>query len=377
MPRRIIVKTEDGSVPVLVEKRADDETELQELVKDNPDILPIDEFGLSGPVMTIGRETTLPSGAVDLVALTRSGDLLVIEFKTGPENQDFRRALAQLLDYGSDIWQMPYEEFERTVAVRYFASADCRDQRVRCMASLEEAIKAIWQDISQQEMIQLRDRLSQQLASGSFVYVLVAQRFTETSKQTIEYLNTISRSARFCALELVEFAGEGLLAFESRTVLRPARLPKSGPRAPLIGETEFLDGLADGGYRDALRELFELCRGLGLRFEWGSAGASIRVQTVDRGEPLTIAWLFPPGQPGWMGLTDLTLGFDPASAKYTPSAVGALEQYLGAVKGLPGVEPVKSKLLQGCRFTPELVGAHQQQLAEILAELVRRINAQA
>lgn len=135
MPRKMIVRTGQASSP-LVEGTAENEEQLQELVKDNPDLLPIEEFGMSGPLMVIGRETTLPSGAVDLVALARSGEILIIEFKTGPQNTDFRSAIAQLLDYGSDTWGMSFDEFEGTVPARYFASNRCLDARVRSKQSL-------------------------------------------------------------------------------------------------------------------------------------------------------------------------------------------------------------------------------------------------
>ena len=105
MPRKIVLKMAAGN-PVLSEIPAADEFELQELMKSDPDLIPIEEFGMTGPLLVIGRETTLPSGAVDLVALARSGEILIIEFKTGPQNSDFRSALAQLLDYGSDLWGM-------------------------------------------------------------------------------------------------------------------------------------------------------------------------------------------------------------------------------------------------------------------------------
>jgi hypothetical protein len=36
--------------------------------------------------MVVGRETALPSGRVDLLAVTPTGDVLIIEFKTGPQN---------------------------------------------------------------------------------------------------------------------------------------------------------------------------------------------------------------------------------------------------------------------------------------------------
>ena len=109
MARKMIVQLENGSSPVLTEEAAEDEGQLQEMMKTNPDLLPVDEFGMTGPLMVVGRETTLPSGAVDLVAVARSGELLIVEFKTGPQNADFRAALAQLLDYGADLWSLSYD----------------------------------------------------------------------------------------------------------------------------------------------------------------------------------------------------------------------------------------------------------------------------
>ncbi len=107
MARKIVVQAE-GKLELLTETLADHELQLQELVKQNPDLLPVEEFGMETPLLVIGRETPLRSGAVDLVAVAKGGELLVIEFKTGPQNTDFRHALSQLLDYGSDLWGMTY-----------------------------------------------------------------------------------------------------------------------------------------------------------------------------------------------------------------------------------------------------------------------------
>ncbi len=309
MARKMIVMREDGARPVLTEVLADDEAQLQELIKDNPDLLPIDEFGMTGPVMVVGRETTLPSGGVDLVGLAQSGELLVVEFKTGPQNSDFRHALAQLLDYGSDLWGLSYEEFESTVASRYFCSARCQDRRVRGKSSLAEAAHATWPDLSDEEAAGLRDQLVQQLRNGSFHYVVVAQRFAPTIERTVEYLNATMQGAQFYAVELVKFLADRLAAFESRTVLKPERR-KVPDGASTVDEERFLAAIGDDRYRQALRELLEACRGLDLRFGWGTVGTSIRVPTRDRAESLTIGWLFPGGGRGWMGLSDLNLGFD-------------------------------------------------------------------
>ena len=71
-----MVQREDGSRPILTEVLADDEAQLQELMKENPELLPIEEFEMTGPLMVVGRETTLPSGAVDLIGISHGVHLL-------------------------------------------------------------------------------------------------------------------------------------------------------------------------------------------------------------------------------------------------------------------------------------------------------------
>lgn len=357
----------------MTEALADNEVQLQEIMKENPDLLPVDEFAMTGPLMVVGRETTLSSGYVDLVCLSRGGDLLLVEFKTGPQNSDFRHVLAQLLDYGSDLWQMSYEEFESTVANRYFSSSHCQDDRLQKKASLDEAAHAIWPDLSEEEMASFRDRLVQQLSSGGFHYVVVAQRFTTTMEQMVEYLNATMSAARFYAVELVRFAADGISAFESRTVLKPLLQSPESERV-VKNEVRFLEQIEDDTYREALQELLEVCRGLGLRFSWGTAGTSIRLPVPGRPQPLSIAWLFPPGVSGWMGLLDLTLGFDTGSVEQPSSLVPALEDYLTKLAALPGVEAAKPDWASGYHLNPDTVVRYHRQIADILAELVRRVS---
>jgi hypothetical protein len=63
----------------------------------------------------------------------------------------------------------------------------------------------------------------------------------------------------------------------------PSRTGSSPP--VIISQVQFLSQIEDSGYRSALEEFFELCRGLGLRAEWGSVGVSVRLATQDRAEP--------------------------------------------------------------------------------------------
>ncbi|HEX8681409.1 MAG TPA: hypothetical protein VF707_03795 [Ardenticatenaceae bacterium] len=370
MARKIIVMPQNGERSLLTEVLADNEAQLQELMKDNPELLPIDDFEMAGPLMIVGRETTLPSGAVDLIGVARSGEILLVEFKTGPQNSDFRHVLAQLLDYGADLWRMSYDEFESTVASRYFSGERCQDSRVKGKRLLSEAAQAVWSDFAAEEAEGLRERLSRQLEAGAFHYVVVAQSFRHTMERTVEYMNAVMPAARFYVVELVRFDADGFSAFESRTILKPS--VTNGGRPPIVGP-DHLEGIEDVAYRVALQELLDLCRGLGLRFEWGPSGTSIRLRTPDRPEPLTIAWLFP-NRRGWMGLQNLNLGFDESSAKHTPTVRPVLERYVDKVRVLPGVEPVKPSWLQAYHLKPDVTVRNQHQIAEILAELVQQVN---
>ena len=103
MSRRIVLQTGIDDAEILVESLADNESQLQELVKDNPDLMPVDDLGLTGPLLVIGKETVLPAGSADLIALSQEGSLILVEFKTGPNNSDFRAAIAPI----AGLWRWP------------------------------------------------------------------------------------------------------------------------------------------------------------------------------------------------------------------------------------------------------------------------------
>jgi hypothetical protein len=371
--RKIMAQQADGTNTLLTELPAANEAVLQEAMKQNPDLLPIDEFGMTGPLLVVGRETTLQSGYVDLLCLARSGELLIIEFKTGPQNPDFRHALAQLLDYGSDLWRLSYDEFENTVATRYFAGPHCHDPQFQGQTSVEAAARLRWPDLTDEEADLLREHLIHQLVTGAFQYIVVAQRFTPVMARTVEYLNASMGAARFYAVELVYFAADGLTAFESRTVIQPTEPTKAAKQPATLNQTQFLDQFMPDTYRHMVQDLLTFCTGLGLTLE-GTSNRSIRVLTPDSSKLLSIGWLVPPGLSGWYGVVDLTLGYDPASAAMTPSVRSALDAYLVSVAALPDVLPVKTEKLRAYRLLPQSVTAQLPQIQEILARLVNQVG---
>jgi hypothetical protein len=344
------------------------------MMMSHPELLPVDEFDLEGPLLVVGKETVLASGSVDLVGLTPGGDVVIIEFKTGPQNPDFRSALAQLLDYGSDLYGMDVKVFEETVALRYFNGQNTTAE-YKGTASLADAFDRAWPTRTSDDFSAFTDHLGDVLSSGAFHFVVVAQRFTPAMESTALYLNTLNPKVKFHLVEMVHFTGDGLDAYEARTVLNPIRTPSKSSGQHSVSEESFLARLADETLKDHYSDLFTVAHGLGLRFEWGAVGTSIRLATADKPEPVSVAWVFPPGVTGWMGLHDLTFGYDPTQAAGAPSALVALDTYVDAMSHLPSAEKVTKGGVKGYSFRPDAFGAVATQISELLAKLVSNASA--
>lgn len=218
-----------------------------------------------------------------------------------------------------------------------------------------------------------RERLSAQLRDGSFHYVAVAQRFTPSVLRTLQYLNATMRSSRFSAVELIRFAGAGHAAFEARFVAgaQPAKGLPAARKNGLAGVEELLAVIIDDDYRHHLRDLFAGLAAIeGLTVFWGTAGCSLRVAVPDR-SPLSIGWLFPPGPPRWMGLTDLTLGWyeDATGLVITDPGRAALDTYLSTLGALHGATKPKPGAIQGWTFAPAAVVTNAAELERAIRTL--------
>ena len=374
MPRRIMLQTGNDNVEILEEILADNEKQLQELVKDNPDLLPVEDLGMTGPLAVIGRETGLPSGSVDLVALSREGNLLVVEFKTGPNNPDFRAALAQLVDYGSDLWGRDWESFERDVPLRYFKSNHCPNRDLARCDTLLEALAYSWDGLDDGDRNRLKDRLTDQLNDGRFHYVLLAQRFTDTILKTIEYLNEVS-TPRFYAIEVVRFGEGSVEAFEARLIKGPSvrRPGTAGRRPPNLTELEFLDQFPEGAYGDAVRELVDHAKKCGYTVSLGSSGCSFRRRIPESAVAVTVAWIAPPGKRAGPA-ADVTLGSWSKPSGVPSHTTKALETvFRDHAAKLGDLEEI-ARDAYGVHLAPETFMARQQEVFNVLHLIAGEID---
>ena len=217
MPHYALYAHPKGSrLRILEESAIELEEQLQEVLKENPSLLPAADLGLQPPLLVVGRESSLTSGYADLVCVDPNGVLVVVEVKRGKEG-DARRAIAQALDYGSDIWHETREGlksgreavsvFEETLALPYFSGSRYPDSdRPR---SLREAAERLWSTAgeSTEWWEAFQANLESTLISGKYTYVVFAPEIPENVRTTVEYLSATTNFS-FTAVEVDHFADE-------------------------------------------------------------------------------------------------------------------------------------------------------------------------
>lgn len=147
------------------------------------------------------------------------------------------------------------------------------------------------------------------------------------------------------------------------------------------GPDDFLTRIPGQEYQHALRHIFSTLAGLhGMRIYWGITGCSLRVAVPGRG-PLSVGWIFPPGIPRWMGLTDLTLGWykdawykDAQGINASELGQAALENYFEALSAFGGELRPDSGAIRGWTFRPPATTAYAAELAQIIQTVVVQLR---
>lgn len=271
MPRYVLYAHPiGGRLRILQESPIELEECLQEVLKENPGLIPATDLGLEPPLLVVGRESALASGYADLVCIDRNGMLVIVEVKRGREG-DARRAIAQALDYGSDIWHEMREAvkesreatiaFEERVALPYFTGS--RYPEKDRPQSLREAAKGVWEAMAESAATDWWDdfqsRLEATLVSGRYYYVIFAPTIPENVRITIEYLSAAANFS-FAAVEVDHFADkdEDFEVYVPHAIAVPPPVtgpPSAGRPTVHVSREQWLATLTSDEAREFFREL--------------------------------------------------------------------------------------------------------------------------
>ena len=196
---KLIVK-DKNEFKRLKEKKYTKELDIQNLIYNNPDIIPIEEIEEDLKILKVIREFGIPgAGSTDLVGIDNNANIYIIECKLAYNPQIKREVIGQILEYSSFIWKMQFNEFEHRFIQREGKSI------------LDTFSEEIIDPESQQEFI---DKIKNNLEKGIFKLLIVVDKLNDTLKRNLEYINNISsENVQIIGLEIVYFKDQNFEYF--------------------------------------------------------------------------------------------------------------------------------------------------------------------
>jgi Holliday junction resolvase-like predicted endonuclease len=175
---------EGGKTEVLEAQPFDNETLLQDILEKFPEVIALDDLGVSEPFIVIGREVATPAGSIDVLCIDGEGVLTVIETKLARNPQIRREVVGQILEYVGQVSKWRAQDVIQ-VASRYFQSESAPiEMRNR---SLFDVLRGDAEPEGELLPDELYDRIDNNLRKGRVKIVIASDMIPETLKDTVTY----------------------------------------------------------------------------------------------------------------------------------------------------------------------------------------------
>ena len=268
---------DDGELIELKEHAYDSEDLLQELLARYPDLLAGDQMDAAVPRrwLLVGREAALEREgestahwSVDHLFLDQDGVPTLVEVKNGRDRRVRREVVGQMLDYAANAMvHWPVE----VIRSQFETSCGLAHQNPETVLAefLGDAgdIEQFWQEVKTN------------LQAGRLRLVFVAEEIPAELRRVVEFLNEQMDPAEVRAVEIRQFAGQGLKTLVPRLIGQSAETQRRKRPAVLEkrqwDEAGFLLSLEQArGAEEAQAALriLEWSRQLGLDLKWGQGG---------------------------------------------------------------------------------------------------------
>jgi hypothetical protein len=243
-----------------------EEAILESWLEGNPDGIVED-----GKLLIIGRQVSTNLGSViDLLALDRRGDVVVVELKRDRTPRD---TLAQALEYVSFVVQLDTEQLE--AILRSYLNDDS--------LSLAEHHREHFELASDEAVAFNKDQR----------IVIVGQKVTNEIRQTASFLR--AKGVRVTCVEFSLFLSSGgthLLSQDivvGRELTKPDRIASGS--LPIVSQNDFMRSLDENG-RPVFERFLEFARQRSMPIHWGTKGLSLNVDLG--GNHVAVCFGYPP-----------------------------------------------------------------------------------
>ena len=210
----------------------EDEAKLHELIKENPQFLPLSG---SPRLVVLGSEIRLGNGYADILAVETSGRPAIIEVKL-ERNPEARKAIvSQIIAYAAFLQGFGIKELEQGPL--------CRSLDDSGHASIYDAVKAEDQE-GAVDADSFTASLQDHLGSGNFRLVLVLDDVPIELEKIVAYLDAItvqSLTIDLITLKVYE-VGDAQVALPQRVSPDPSASVPSGGSRPSASRGKLTDG---------------------------------------------------------------------------------------------------------------------------------------
>ncbi len=365
MTERIYTRDEQGKLEPLEEEPFSTEDDLQALLAEHPELLDGEQMRPGDPRRWIlvtrekGIAETSDAGdrwALDHLLIDQDATPTLVEVKRGANSEVRRKVVGQMLEYaahatgGAGSWAVDdiRRDFEDnakdpTGAIGKLLQAD-----------EEPDVDAFWQ------------RVGDNLAARRIRLLFVADEIPDSLTRIVSFLNEQTRdNIEVLAVEIKQFSGKTTQTLVPRVIGLTAAAPsKSAPRTRLT-RASFLAEFENDEVLAAAVRLLDTADKAGASLSWGSSIVTIRTTCPFWAQPITVAWLHPPGKAGWA--KDFTFGRAGPKYGYPPELASLLRTWTDQFAADESAERISNQVVMGWAVPHEAA-------ARNISELERRLE---
>ena len=265
----LVYRPKGGEWRVVKERNYSNESELQKMLYESPELIPVHGGRETGRVFI--REAALPgSGSTDLLGVDTLGNIYLVECKLATNREVRRRVIGQVLEYAAFLWEMSYDDFDGLFVAR--------EQK-----SLEELISS--EGGEGWDFESFRARVTENLANGSFSLLIAVDEINEELRQIITYLSNRLSGSRIQAIEL-QMYGDNEIEILAPQAFGEAVQKERAAGAKKLTLEEVYERCLSETERARLKMFVEEWTKLGNTVEPGTSGISFRAQVGDRIQPI-------------------------------------------------------------------------------------------
>ena len=361
-----IFRVVDGELEALEEQAFSREDELQVLIAEHPELLDGEQIlpGKPRRWILVRREQRIAESAgapakwsLDHLIIDQDAVPTLAELKRGANPEIRRTIVGQLLEYAAhaaDTWTVSElrEAFQREAETR---GRDAREELAALLQTPEEPdVEGFWEAVSTN------------LAARRLRLLFVADHIPDTLARTVEFLNAQMPKIDVLAVEIKRFPGKSGQTLVPRVIGRTSVASSRGGPDRRQTRDSFLEGFGDVEARAVAERLLDAARQCDGEILYGLHGLSIRARCPAWRQPVSVAWLYPQPDRGWMRTRDFSFGAAVFDENLPAALRTQLERWVGEFASDAFAEDASSKGVRAWLVRHGAAVRHQDLLVDRL-----------